>query len=42
MGFKCRHFVETAFSWPEIAGQTIAAYEWILGLAGKPSFVETD
>ncbi|MDR3568453.1 MAG: glycosyltransferase [Syntrophobacteraceae bacterium] len=42
MGMNGRRFVEAAFSWPEVARQTIAAYEWILGLAGKPPFVVTD
>jgi len=41
MGERGRRLVEERFSWPKIAGQMKAVYEWVLGGGPKPEWVET-
>lgn len=39
-GERGRRWVSREFRWDAIADQTIALYEWILGRANRPSFVD--
>jgi glycosyltransferase involved in cell wall biosynthesis len=39
MGTRGRSFVKRELSWPKIAGQMIAVYDWILGVGIKPSCI---
>jgi poly(glycerol-phosphate) alpha-glucosyltransferase len=42
MGERGRRLVEERFSWPKIAQQMKAVYEWVLGGGPKPEWVQTD
>lgn len=39
MGERGRIYAENEFSWPEIAGQMLAVYRWVLGQGEKPKCV---
>ena len=39
MGVRGRRLVEQRFTWPKIAGQIKATYEWMLGGSPKPSWM---
>jgi len=40
MGKRGRWFVEANFSWPRIAEEMLAVYQWILGQGTKPNTVQ--
>ena len=42
MGARGREWMLRDFSWKAIAAKMAAAYEWLLGRAGKPDCVVTD
>lgn len=39
MGRRGRELVEERFTWPKVAGQMRAVYEWVLGTGAKPECV---
>lgn len=39
MGRRGRALVEERFTWPKVAGQMRAVYEWVLGMGAKPECV---
>jgi len=41
MGERGRRLVEERFSWPKVAGQMKALYNWVLGGGPRPEWVET-
>ncbi len=42
MGLRGRNLVEAKFSWPQIAGQMIEVYKWVLGQGSQPNCVKLD
>lgn len=39
MGLRGRSLVEAKFSWPQIAGQMLEVYKWVLGQGPQPDCV---
>lgn len=39
MGRRAREWVTAEYSWPRVARQTLALYQWLLGVGHKPEFV---
>lgn len=42
MGARGRSFVKKDFSWSQVANQTLAVYDWLLGMREKPTNVTLD
>jgi poly(glycerol-phosphate) alpha-glucosyltransferase len=40
MGLRGRHLVEQKFSWPRVAEQMVAVYQWVLGGGQRPDCVQ--
>jgi len=38
MGLRGRRYAESAFSWPRIAQEMLAVYQWVLGQGGGNRF----